>query len=975
MTPERLTQIEDLYHAALEHEPAARGAFLAEACGTDEELRREVESLLAQAGGESPLNRPAWEAAASLLASADAQMPPGAQPGPYTAGQSIAHYQIVAKLGEGGMGAVYRAHDTQLRRQVALKVLPPEYASDPERRSRLLREARAASALNHPNIVGIHEVGSDNGVDFIAMEFVEGKCLRDIIPAEGLPVEKALDYAAQIAGGLAKAHAAGVIHRDLKPSNIMLTPDGLVKLLDFGLARRVELGEGHDTTLTVESVILGTPSYMSPEQAQGKPMDVRSDVFSFGSVLYEMVTGRRAFEKDSNISTLAAIVEQEPLPLSAVVPRDLEKLLTRCLRKDTARRFQHMDDVQIALQELKEDSALGLPDGKPPATPSLRRRWMGAAAISSSLLVALAMIVTVTVKLMPRAEPALRPSLRLTITLPADAPLAAAGFVSPAHDRRALALSPDGARLAYVAQIGDKTKICVRDMASGKITPLDGTERGHTPFFSPEGASIGFFADGKLKRIPAGGGTAVVLADAPMPFAGIWGADDAIYFNRQEGEGIFRIAADGGPVQVVTTDNYYISELLGSGPTLLADSGLRIVYIDEMQKPRFVIAGFGARYAATGHLLYAVQGRLMAVPWNRSRIEAMGPTVSLFEDLRTANYGVAQFALAQDGTLIYASGRSQLMTSFVWVDRRGRSRPLGLPEGLYRGFDISPDGRRLALTIAGETREGESAIWIYDLLRGTMSRLTPRMPSGSPAVNLWPRWTPDSLHVIYNRRQESHNQLIWASADGGVEPVVLWSSKSTGPEWLYPMSFSPDSSVLTAFGPSPNRSYDIWLMPMDRTGRPVAREPELFLGGPFAECFGQISPDGHWMLYNSDHSGRYEIYVTSYPKPGAPHQVSRNGGREPLWNPKAPEIVYLDGNRTYAVDVTLGPEFRAGEPRLLFEGPYPDMPGLGYDISSDGKQFLMLESKDFSKTSTTLTVITGFFDELRRRVPSGNGRK
>jgi dipeptidyl aminopeptidase/acylaminoacyl peptidase len=399
------------------------------------------------------------------------------------------------------------------------------------------------------------------------------------------------------------------------------------------------------------------------------------------------------------------------------------------------------------------------------------------------------------------------------------------------------------------------------------------------------------------------------------------------------------------------------------------------VYIDGVQTPKFVVAGFGARYAATGHLLYAVHGRLMAVPWDRSRIEVTGPAVSLFEDLRTANYGVAQFTLAQDGTLIYASGRPQLMTSFVWVDRKGKTRPLGLPEGLYSAFDISPDGRRLALAVVGETPAGESDIWIYDLLTGAMSRLTPRMPAGAPAVNAWPRWTPDSLHVIYNRRQESHNQLIWASADGSVEPVVLWSSKSTGPDWLYPMSFSPDSSVLTVFGPSPNSSFDIWLMPIDRTGRPVARELELFLGGPFAECFGQVSPDGHWMLYNSDQSGRYEVYVTSYPQPGAIHQISRNGGREPLWNPKAPEIVFEDGNQMYAVDVTLGPEFRAGEPRLLFEGPYPDMPGLGYDISSDGKQFLLLESKDFSKTSTTLTVITSFFDELRRRVPPGNGRK
>jgi serine/threonine protein kinase/tetratricopeptide (TPR) repeat protein len=344
MTPQRWSRIKEVYGAALEKPEQERPAFLDSACGGDAELRTEVERLLANSDAAS-LPSPA-----SGLLDATRELAPG---------DALAHYRIEAKLGEGGMGAVYRAFDTQLRRPVALKVLPPEYASDPERRERLLREARAASALNHPNIVGIYEVGSDNGVDFIAMEFIEGKALGDTIPAQGLPLGKALGYAVQIASGLAKAHAAGVVHRDLKPGNIMLTGPasghpGLVKLLDFGLARQVELGEGRDITLTVEGEILGTPGYMSPEQAQGKPVDVRSDVFSFGSVLYQMVTGRRAFEKDSHISTLAAVIEEEPRPLPSSVPRELEKIIGRCLRKDPARRFQHMDDVRVELEELKQ---------------------------------------------------------------------------------------------------------------------------------------------------------------------------------------------------------------------------------------------------------------------------------------------------------------------------------------------------------------------------------------------------------------------------------------------------------------------------------------------------------------------------------------------------------------------------------------------------------------------------------------------
>src|ERR1035438_9733876 len=335
MDPARWKRVEEIYQSASERKPGERAAFLVGACAGDEDLRREVESLLAQPSADDLLHRPAWE-----LAAAGRNMPPEAAR--LAVGQRLAHYEIQEKLGEGGMGTVYRAYDPQLRRPVALKVLPPEYASDPERRSRLLREARAASALNHPNVVGIYEVGSDNGVDFIAMELVEGKSLGKIIPANGMPLGKALDYAVQIASGLAKAHAAGVIHRDLKPGNIMLSHDGLVKLLDFGLARRVELGPGHDSTLTTEGQILGTPSYMSPEQAQGKPLDVRSDLFSFGVVLYEMLSGKRAFSGGSAIEVMNSVLKDDPPALATSIPHAPNRIVLRCLEKDPARRGRRL---------------------------------------------------------------------------------------------------------------------------------------------------------------------------------------------------------------------------------------------------------------------------------------------------------------------------------------------------------------------------------------------------------------------------------------------------------------------------------------------------------------------------------------------------------------------------------------------------------------------------------------------------------
>jgi serine/threonine-protein kinase len=403
MDPARWRRVEEIYQAAAERKPEERAEFLAIACAGDEDLRREVESLLAQPAVDGMLDRPAWEAEAG------GGLPPEATR--LTAGQRISHYQIQEKLGEGGMGVVYRAYDTQLRRPVALKLLPPEYASDPPRRERLLREARIASALNHPNIVNIHEASSDKGVDFIAMEYIEGKSLGDIIPARGLPLAKTLDYAVQIASGLAKAHAAGVVHRDLKPGNIMLTGPasghpGLVKLLDFGLARRVELGEGHGTILTMEGAILGTPAYMSPEQAQGKPVDARSDVFSFGSVLYQMVTGHRAFEKDSNISTLAAVVEEEPRPLPSSVPRDLEKTIARCLRKDPERRFQSMADVKVELEEMKPASDSGRLPGSSPPEPRRwgRRLWVAAIAVAALLLTGAVVVWRLREETPPRIE-------------------------------------------------------------------------------------------------------------------------------------------------------------------------------------------------------------------------------------------------------------------------------------------------------------------------------------------------------------------------------------------------------------------------------------------------------------------------------------------------------------------------------------------------------------------------------------------
>ena len=554
--------------------------------------------------------------------------------------------------------------------------------------------------------------------------------------------------------------------------------------------------------------------------------------------------------------------------------------------------------------------------------------------------------------------------MRFTITLPPDRPLAPAGFFAQAQDRPALALSPDGSLLAYVALIGNQTQICVRDMERGTITVLDHTVGGHTPFFSPDGAWVGFFADAKLKKTPSTGGAVTVLAEAPSPFGATWGPDDAIYFNRYEGEGVFRVAGDGGPVRPVVPGEALMPERLPAGRLLVVTDGtLRAVDPADPSASRGIHAGGRALHAGSGHLVFQSGYALMAAPFDLTAMRTTGKPELLVENLRTANYSVAQFTLSENGMLVYVVGRPQHMASFVWVDREGRTEPLpGLAQDLYSAFALSPDGNRLALSFYPPRGE----LVIYDRQSHTTSRLTPRAASGVQARQRFPRWTPDGRFVLYLSTQpDMPPRLMAMRADGSGEPRELWrGTDGTGPAWLYPMGFSTDRSTLAVFGPGRHSSYDLYTM---RAGVSAPYLPEslrLFHGTELGETLGQISPDGRWMLFASDRSGFYEIYATSFPQPGRVLQVSKNGGREPMWNPAAPEIVYLTGSEMYAIDVSRGLE-NAGEPRLLFRGAYPDSTGLGFDMSPDGR-FLMLENKRILEPTHTLEVITNVAAELRR---------
>ncbi len=884
MDPARWKRVEEIYHAVSERKPEERAAFLAEACAGDEELRREVESLLAQPSAEGLLDRPAWEPGAGR-----GEMP--SEAAPPAIGQRVAHYEIQAKLGEGGMGAVYRAYDTQLRRRVALKILPPEYASDPERRSRLLREARVASALNHPNIVSIYEVGSDNGVDFFAMEYLEGKSLGKIIPARGLPLGKALDYAVQIASGLAKAHEAGVIHRDLKPGNIMLSRDGLVKLLDFGLARRVELGPGHDTTLTIEGQILGTPSYMSPEQAQGKPLDVRSDVFSFGSVLYEMVTGERAFEKGSHMAALAAVVEEEPRALPFSVPRDLEKIITRCLRKDPAQRFQHMDDVKVQLEELKKESESGQLPSRSTPEPRRSRRLLGMAAIAAAALLLSAVLVW-------RLREGTPPSGLTAVPLTSYA-----GFES------CPSLSPDGSKVAFSwnGEKEDNYDIYVKQIGGSgppvRLTTDPAAE--YCPAWSPDDRWIAFVRQQPdnvaIMLMPSLGGPQRKLTEIAQmgdlwlfPLQLSW-TPDAKWLAFSAGDSsqgpssIWAINIDTGERRRLTKFVTQSTGLFDSSPSISSDGRalafarqvrnlINELYVQRL-KPDLRPEGEPARL--TDQRYPEMQG----TAWTANGREIVygagaGGTGSLWRVPVSGRRAPERLPYAFPSALQPVISRSPprlVYTYWLWnenlwrLDTHTGERKMLVSSTYYQeNPDYSPDGRKIAFE---SNRSGNAEVWTCDADGSNCVQIT---SFEGPQCGT-PRWSPDSRWLALDSRAEGRPEIYVVAADGG----------------------------------TPRRITD----------------------NPAGDLIPSWSHDGQWIYFDSDRGGRSEVWKVAKDG-GEPVQVTRSG--------VAYALESADGNYLYYVKISPGnspglfrmPVQGGAETRVL-EGPV----GGDFQVTAKGIYF------------------------------------
>ena len=887
MDPARWQRVEDLYQAAVERKPQERAAFLAQACAGDEDVRREVESLLAQPSKDGPLDRPALELAV-----------------PLAIGQQVSHYQIQEKLGEGGMGVVYRAYDTQLRRLVALKILPPEFASDPERRSRLLREARAASALNHPNIVGIYEVGSDSGVDFIAMEFIEGKCLGDVIPARGLPLGKALDYGVQIAAGLAKAHAAGVVHRDLKPGNIMLTAPasghaGLVKLLDFGLARRVELAEGHDTTLTVQGEIAGTPAYMSPEQAQGKPVDARSDVFSFGSVLYRMVTGQQAFEKSSHISTLAAVVEQEPPPLPSGVSRDLAKVIARCLRKAPARRFQHMGDVKVELEDLKAE----LDQGSSPPEPrrSRRKLWLAAAAATALLLTAAVLV------------------WRLREGTPAGG-LKSVPLTS--YPGRAIgpSLSPDGNKVAFSwnGDKGDNYDIYVKQIgAPGPPQRLTTDPAPDTnPAWSPDDRWIAFRRaqrDGKAAILlisPLGGPERKLaeIADSGSGYSGFSWTPDAkwLAFGELDSHGMSSIWAmdvDSGERRRLTT---FVTRSAGSD-----------IPLGDYQPSISPDGGAVAFTRQVGHWVFELFVQQLTRDL-RPRGEPARVTDRRYGWVR----GIAWTANGRE--IVYgAYGSGDYGLWRVPVSGGRDPEHLNYASGGATLPAIAGSPPRLVYSWSS----GNTNIWRQDIRTGERKVLI----GSSAGSHLMPQYSPDGRKIAFGSNRTGRDTEIWTCDADGSNCLQITSCDgpqcgNTGaPRW------SPDSRSLS-FDSAENGQPEIYVVAAD------GGKPRRLTYTHFNDIEPSWSHDGLWVYFTSDRSGRYEVWKVAKDG-GEAVQVTRSGGYTSSESPDDQYIYYTKFSQLSRPFFYQAGLFRmpaqGGEEMQILQGPV----GIIFAVTSKGIYF------------------------------------
>jgi eukaryotic-like serine/threonine-protein kinase len=855
------------------------------------------------------------------------------------AGVRLGPYEITSALGAGGMGEVYRARDTRLDRTVAIKVLPAHLAESPERRQRLEREARAISSLSHPHICMLHDVGEIDGTFFLVLEYLEGETLKDRLKRGPLPLDQVLRYGVEIAGALDRAHRQGIVHRDLKPGNVMLTKSG-AKLLDFGLAKQApdapvssasELSAllTGDKPLTAEGSILGTFQYMAPEQLEGKEPDTRADLFAFGAVLHEMATGERAFKGKSQASLIAAILAADPVPMSRLqplTPPALERVVAMCLAKDRDERWQSAHDLERELQWIRDGGSE--PARRPAGRSSKRERTLWTAAVLAAALAGF---------LASRWRDAAPPPTRViqSALLPPPKTTFARGsfFDGPP------VLSPDGQRIVFVLRSEDgRSRLWVRALEEEAARPLPGTEGASYPFWSADSRALGFFAETKLKRIDAAGAPPQVLCSAPAGRGGAWNHEGVIVFTGPVGTGLYRVAASGGePVAVTHPEGNesshrwpfflpggrrFVYTVLRSGG---AEDAIFLGSLDSPDRRQLVAARSNSAYAAPGYLLFVRERALMAQPFDATRGEITGDAVRVADPVQTfPPVAIAAFSVSETGLLTYQAGTGEVSQA-VWVDRAGRRSETGIAPGPIGSLRLAHDGRRVAYQV--EDHLGRGDIWIQDLARGVPSRLTV-----DPANDFDPVWAPDDQSIIFSSNRTGGGDLYRKPTWGGsAEELLLASNYRKGAtDW------SRDGHTLyyNEFGATTRQ--DMWSLSLPD------RRPKVILQTEFFESASAPSPDGRWIAYHSDESGRQEVYVRAFPGPGATSRVSREGGTHPRWRADGRELFFTsDEGRFMAVEVKTGATFEAGEPKLLFVARLRRSLAREYDVTPDGQRFLV----------------------------------
>jgi serine/threonine-protein kinase len=915
-----------------------------------------------------------------------------------TAGTRVGDYEIITALGAGGMGEVYRARDPKLQRDVAIKVLPASFALDPDRLARFQREAQVLASLNHPNIAHVHGLEQSGGLNALVMELVEGEDLLQRISRGPIPLDDALPLARQIAEALEAAHEQGIIHRDLKPANIKVRPDGAVKVLDFGLAKAMEpafaqgasagqAGVSISPTITTPAMtkagtILGTAAYMSPEQARGKAVDRRADIWAFGCVVYEMLTGGRAFDGDGVSDTLARVIEREPewTRLPPALSPTLRAYLKRCLHKDPKQRVQAIGDVRLALEGGFETVV------PQTAAPAVVTRWRPVVLASAAALIAGGAIIGTLVWVAMRHADLVPPVVsRLHVSLIGTATLTING------NDRDLAITPDGSRIVYVGNNG--TQLFVRELgALEPVAVFTGAPRG--PFVSPDGQWIGFWEDLALMRVEITGGPAITVArlEGNGPRGATWGPDETIVAATYGGTtGLRRVAVAGGTTMVLTRPDraqgevdHLWPEMLPGGRAVLftitsvsgglaaaqvavldLQTGVRRVLVRGGSHAHYVANGLGSPKHGerdSGHLVYAAAGVLRAVPFDLTRLEVRGAPVPVVPDVVTTPFGSVDAVVAGNGTLAYVPGGggvARAERTLVWVDRQGRETAIVAPSHAYAFPRLAPDGTRVAVY----SQDQELDLWIWDLARARLTRAT-----FDSALDAFPVWTPDSRRLVFSSARSGTRNLFWQAADGTGGAERLTQS----PNQQDPTAVSPDGRRLIFTEVNPKTGNDVMQMMLDES-----RQVTPLVSSTFNEKNGIISPDGRWLAYEANVSGRFEIWVRPFPDvTSGQWQVTTAGGTRPLWARSGKELFYVaQTGALMRVGVEPGPSWAATPPSLLVKEGYftiqGGFPARSFDVAPDGQRFLMIkQSGDASIAPPNIIVVQHWVEELKRLVPA-----